>query len=371
MTRGPYKIIVWATGGVGRYAIRTIADRPQLELVGAWVHSASKEGRDAGELAGIEPLGIAATRDADALLAGDADCVVYAAPAGMRMREALQDFCRILEAGKNIVTTALPGLVYPRGSLRPALVEPVQKAAERGRASFFSSGIEPGFGCDLFPVALMTMSHRVTRVRGTEIHDYSRYPVAWDMEELFGFGKPLDYDGGVRRAGTLRVGWGAAVTLVAEALGVSLEGFRERCEFAPAPRRIETAFGVVEAGRVGGVRFELAGLVEGEEAIVLEHCNRIAADIAPEWPKSRTGGWEGTYRVQIDGEPSFDAEFELGFRPGEDANDQGLLGTAMRAVNAIPWVCDAAPGIVDALHLPLTPPLGALHPRGGGVSAFG
>jgi len=365
-----YKVIAWATGGVGRYAIRTAADRSNLELVGAWVHSASTHGNDVGELAGIAPLGVTATRDADALLAADADCVVYAAPAPPRAREALQDFCRILESGKSIVTTSLPGLVYERGSLPERYTEPIKQACERGKSAIFSSGIEPGYGCDLFPIALMTMSHKVYRVRGTEIYDYSDYPVVWDMRELFGLGQPMDYQGGLKQPGVIRAGWGAAVTMVADALGVELQEMREVCEFAPAPRRIETASGVVEKGTVAGVRFELIGVVDGEEVIVIEHCDRVAEDVAPDWPKSRKGGWQGTMRVQIDGEPSFDGEFEVGHRPVDDANDHGLLATAMRAVNAIPWVCEAPPGIVDALHLPLTTPLGALHPKRDGVPAF-
>jgi hypothetical protein len=72
----------------------------------------------------------------------------------------------------------------------------------------------------------------------------------------------------------------------------------------------------------------------------------------------------------IDGEPSFDGEFEVGFHPGENSSDQGNLATSMRAVNAIPWVCAASAGIADALHMPLTTPLGALHPDRGGVPAF-
>ena len=73
----PYKVIQWATGGVGRAAIQGIADHPQLALVGCWVHSADKAGRDAGDLAGIDATGIAATSDVDALLALEADCVLY------------------------------------------------------------------------------------------------------------------------------------------------------------------------------------------------------------------------------------------------------------------------------------------------------
>ena len=129
-----YNVAVWATGGVGKYAIRTIADRPNLDLVGVWVHSANKHGKDAGELAGIDPIGVLATRDESEILGGDADCVVYAAPAPSRMREAIGDLCRILAAGKNIVTTAVPGLVYPRGSMPPKVTGPILSAPRPVRA---------------------------------------------------------------------------------------------------------------------------------------------------------------------------------------------------------------------------------------------
>lgn len=365
-----YKVAVWATGGVGKYAIRTIADRPNLELVGVWVHSAAKHGKDGGELAGIHPLGVRATQDASEVLAGEADCVVYAAPAPPRMKAALGDMCTILGAGKNIVTTAIPGLVYPRGSMPDKVTNAIRDAAQAGQSSLYSTGIEPGFGADLFPIALMSMSHKVYSVRGIEITNYSEYGAEYDMRDLFGFGQPLDYRGGLKAPGTLRWGWGAAVTMVAEALGVELDGIRETCEFQPTPRDISTAFGLVEAGTVGATRACCIGVVDDVDVITIEHVDRIADDLAPDWPKGRTGGTDGIWRVIIDGEPSFDAEFEVGYRSGDSHNDHGLLATGMRAVNAIPWVCDAEPGIVDALHIPLTSPVGALHPHRDGVSAF-
>jgi hypothetical protein len=368
--RASYKVAVWATGGVGKYAIRTIADRPNLDLVGVWVHSDGKNGRDAGELAGIDPVGVLATQDESEILGGDADCVVYAAPATHRMREAIGDLCRILAAGKNIVTTSISGLVYSRGSMPPKVIDAIRGAAEAGRSSLFSSGIEPGFAADLLPIALMSMSHKVYSVRGIEITNYSQYPNAYDMRELFGFGQPLDYQGGLKMPGTLRWGWGAAVTMVADALGVELTDIREMCEFQPTPRDISTAFGLVEAGTVGATRAACVGVVDGQDVITIEHVDRLADDLAPDWLKGRDGGTDGIWRVIIDGEPSIDAEFEVGRRPGESHNDHGLLATGMRAVNAIPWVCEAEPGIVDALHIPLTSPAGALHPHRDGVSAF-
>ena len=364
------KVAVWATGGVGRYAIRTIVDRPNMELVGGWVHSPQKDGQDLGTLAGIDPIGVLASRDEERILDGDVDCVMYAAPAGSRPKEALNDFCRILAAGKNIVTTAEPGLVYERGSVSERYLNRIREATQQGKSSIFSSGVEPGFGCDLFPIALMTMSHKVYSVRGIEITNYSRYPVVWDMRELFGFGQPLDYQGGLKAPGVLTFGWGAAVTMVADALGVELDEIRESCEFLPTPRRLETASGVIEPGTVGATWARCVGVVDGVEVITIEHVDRMADDLAPDWPKSRSGGTDGTWRVIIDGEPSFDGEFETGINSGEDSSEHGLLATGMRAVNAIPWVVAAQPGIVDALHLPLTSAIGSLHPKRDGIPAF-
>jgi hypothetical protein len=362
-----YKVVVWATGRVGKLAIRTIADRRNLDLVGVWVHSESKSGLDAGALADIDALGVISTSDKEAILEGDADCVVYTGPATNRPREAIEDFCRILEAGKNIVTTSLPGLVYPRGSMRESTVTRISDSGMRGRSSIYSTGIEPGFGCDLLAVALTSMSSRVYSIRGLEITDYSRDNLVYEMRELFGFGQPLDYQGGVMMPGVIKFGWGAAVTMVAEALGAQLDEIRESCQFAPAPRRVETASGVVEPGTVGAIWFRCIGVVDGEEVITIEHIDRMCNDVAPDWPKSRAGGIDGVWRVIIEGEPSFDAEFEVGFNANEDSTPHGLLATAMRAVNAIPWVCAAEPGIVDALHLPNTPAIGALRPKRDGI----
>ena len=72
-----YRVVQWATGGVGRAAIEGVLAHPDLELAGCWVHSASKDGVDVGTLMGGDPIGVVATSDVDAALAIDADCAVY------------------------------------------------------------------------------------------------------------------------------------------------------------------------------------------------------------------------------------------------------------------------------------------------------
>ncbi len=89
------------------------ANALDLDLVGVWVHSEDKVGEDAGELAGGEPMGLAATNDADALIALRPDCVVYAASGPERDAGAVPDYVRLLEAGINVVSTTSTSLVYP------------------------------------------------------------------------------------------------------------------------------------------------------------------------------------------------------------------------------------------------------------------
>ncbi len=344
------KVVQWSTGGVGTIALAAIARRPDLELVGVWVHSPDKVGRDAGELAGGDPIGIAATDDADALLALEPDCVCYTASGESRPAETIDDFCRLLAAGTNVVTTSLAGLLYP-DAFDVDDVDRLREACARGDASLYTSGIEPGFAGDHLVLALSTLSDRITSVRTQEIFGYHEYPVAFTMFEVFGFGKPPEHRCLMEHPGVQASAWAPPVRMVADALGVELDEVRETYDKRVTDRTLEVAAGTIEAGTVGAVRFETIGVVDGRDAIVIEHVNRMADDLAPDWP---TADRPGTYRIVVDGDPSFTCTLQLG--TPDTYTHEGLVATTMRVVNAIPYVCDAAPGIVTSLDLPLTLP---------------
>ena len=106
---------------------------------------------------------------------------------------------------------------------------------------------------------------------------------------------------------------------------------------------------------VGAVRFETIGVVDGRDAIVIEHVNRMAPDLCPEWP---TADRDGTYRIIVEGNPNMSCDLQVGL--ADTAGTEGMVATTMRIVNAIPYVCDAAPGLVSSLDLPLTTPRYAL-----------
>ena len=349
-----YKVIQWASGNVGQHALRALIANPMYELVGLWVSSPEKAGRDAGELAGLPPTGIIATNDADALLALDADVVSYMAGADSRPLEAVADWVRILESGKNIVTTSMAALTYPPAA-DPDMRRALEAACVRGGASLFNSGIDPGFGNDLIPLTLLGVCERVESVRVMEILDYSTYMQAHTLFEIMGFGKPLDETPLLLLPGVLTHAWGGVVRMIADAAGARLDEIREWHERLPAAHDFElNGMGIIARGTQASLRFQLQGMVDGRAAIVIEHVTRTAADQAPDWPR---GHGMGSYRIEIAGAPRIACDFHLE-GPDGDHNTGGLLASALRVVNAIPAVVAAPPGLLSPLDLPLIVPKG-------------
>jgi hypothetical protein len=343
-----HRVLHWGTGNTGKLALRGIIGHPQLELAGVFVHNPEKVGQDAGELCGLDAVGIAATNDVDALLALDADCLCYMGDGyGPRSLEAVTEIARFLAAGRNVVSTSINPLVYPRTA--PAeLRDPIASACRTGGTTFFGNGADPGFGSDLIPLALLGLMDEVDSVRVQEIVNYSHYDVPFVMREMFGFGQPLDFEAPLFTSGDLTLMWGGVVTQMADHLGVELDEIREAHELRAVVADVETAVGTIEAGTTGAIRFEVQGIVEGKPVIVVEHATRIHPDAAPEWPRC-TGG-DNCYKVILEGRPKLTCELAM---EDEHGGDGGLIACAMRMVNAIPFVCEAEPGLLTAADVPL------------------
>ncbi|GBE67446.1 hypothetical protein MFM001_39080 [Mycobacterium sp. MFM001] len=357
MTVRPTRVVVWATGGVGSIAIDAIRRRPDLELVGVWVHSPDKVGRDAGELAGGAAIGVAATNDAEALIALRPDCVVYTASGPQRDAGAVPDYLRLLEAGINVASTSSTSLVYPPAYFHAEWRDQLEAAAKSGNASFYVSGIFPGFGSDQLALVLSTQSKTIRAVKVSEIALNDHYPVADVMMDGMGFGRPLDFEPMLSTPGFIEMAWSAPIRLIAEGLGVEVQETRGTLDRRLTHRDIEVAFGTIKAETCGAVSTRAAGVVDGREAIVIEHVIRMARDVAPDWPNSDC---DATYRVDIEGEPDIHCSMTLGEAEGHGAGRGAMTATAMRVVNAIPYVVDAPAGLLSSLDLPITLPRHAL-----------
>jgi hypothetical protein len=347
----PLRVIQWSTGNAGKKALRGILRHPELELVGVHAHDPAKVGRDAAELADLDaPTGVRATDDVEALLGLGADCVCYTAQGETRIRETIDDLCRILAAGLDVVNTAIVSLVYPPFA-SPKLRDRLEAACAEGGSTLLTTGFDPGWSGDVIPLALASCCERVDSVRVSELMDYSTYPDPAFTGVYFGFGRPLDYPAPLLQPGMLKGGWGGMVLLLADAFGVRLDEIREEHERLPAPESFETAMGRIERGTCAAVRFEVQGIVDGQAKFVAAHVNRLHDAVGPDWDRL-SGGKKSGYKIEIAGSPSFRCEIEPVGEDG-DHNTAGITGTAMRVVNAIPVVCAAAPGVVSILDLPL------------------
>jgi hypothetical protein len=340
-----WKVIQWATGNVGRAAIGGVVAHPDLELVGCWVHSAAKDGLDVGTIAGIDPIGVAASSNKDEVLALDADCVVYSP-----MLADESDVRAILASGKSVVTPV--GWVYPFPSRDVSELEAI---CRRHGVVLHGSGIHPGGITERFPLMLSSLCTDIRSVRAEEFSDIRSYATEFVVREVMMFGKSPEQMAASRMGTLLGDGFGQSIDMVAAELGVTLDAEKAtRHEWALATAPIDTPVGTLEAGTVAAQRFEWSGTVDGRPVITAA-VNWFMGEehLDPAW----SFGPEGQrFEVTIDGDPPARLVFG-GLHPQSLAagveRNAGIVATAMHCVNAIPYVCAAEPGIRTYLDLPL------------------
>lgn len=344
-----YRVIQWATGNVGKAAIRHLVDNPVFELAGVLVTDPAKAGLDAGEIADVGGTGVVATSDAEAIFALAADCVHYAPRAF-----DLDMVCRLLESGKNVVSPIL--FHYPTPHFAPQL-EQIEAACRKGSTSFFGSGIHPGFAGDLLPLTLTRLMDRIDCIHIREYADLSNKHEAWPKHFGFG-GDPLEVAKKPGRSPESLHVFKQSMAMVVEGLGKSIDDVTSRFEVAKATCDLSPPFGAVPAGSVAGMHFEWAAICDGKPLLVYHSYWTLGDAIDPPWD---AGG--NRYEVRIEGNPPLRMAIEADARhPSGDQGAWGLVWTAMTGVNAIPAVCNSPPGLVTHLDLGVVLPLGLVRP---------
>src|SRR5262245_18422978 len=342
-----YRVIQWATGLVGKEAILGVLAHPELELVGCWVHSDDKVGKDVGEIVGIDRLGVKATNSLEEICAIDADAVVYAP-----VLASTRDVIRLLESGKNVVTPV--GWIYPGES--PGIAA-LQAACIVGDATLHGPGINPGGITERFPLMLSGLCRSIRHVRAEEFSDIRNYPTAVVVRDIMLFGKPPDDAVKSPMIDVLGHSFMQSIDMVAAELGWTLDADKRAThEMAVATRDLDTPVGVIDKGTVAAQRFTWEGAVDGETVMTVR-VNWVRGDDAPELPWTLGGQ---RFEVELDAEPPVSCTFH-GLHPpviGEHP-EIGLIGPAMHCVNAIPYVVRAEPGIKTYLELPLIAGRGA------------
>ncbi len=345
-TNRHYRVAHIGTGLTGREALRAIIDDPVLELVGVKVSTPEKVGVDAGQLCGTADVGVAATGDISKVLALAPDCVAYCATAVRREEEAIADMVTYLESGINVVTFSTIPLVYPAAA-PTEWREALESAAMKGNSTFYATGSEPGFISLNIPTALLAGAGRVDSYRMDEYAlDLDKaYPI-WDvLHESMGFGKP---DGHVPvriASGKVNKDWETVVRYIADILGFALDRIELDWERLLAPTDLDTALGVIPAGTICAHRWQLAGVVGARPMVAVQYFATVSSTPWPDhWPKPARES-EGGMVFRLQGSPSMSLELHFE-QSATDRVNPGVAVTAMAAVNAIPDVVDATPGVM-------------------------
>lgn len=344
------RVIQWTTGNVGRRALQAILGHPDLELVGVFAHNDDKKGVDAATLCGLpEPTGVLATNDVDALLDLRADACTY-----NPLLPDINALTALLESGVNVCSTA--GYITGR-ALGSDAVQRLRAAAERGNASIFGTGVNPGFA-NLLALVTAGVCDRVDQIRVLESVDLSTYSSPETMEAV-GFAHPVDEPGLAARAEAASAVFGDAVAMMADALGVALDDIAFDTDYTAANVDSDLGFMTIPAGTVAAMDGRWRGRAYGRDVIILRFQWTMGSHV--DAPFAVTEGW----RVEIDGEPSISANFQV--HPPDDGIadviDMSMIATAMPCVNAIPAVVAAPPGLVTYADLPLITASGYVTPR--------
>jgi hypothetical protein len=347
MSQKKYRVIQWATGVVGKATLRHFIENPVIDLVGVWVINPDKIGKDAGEIVGLQPTGVIATNDIEALIGLDADCVLFA-----QLLPDIDLMCRLLRSGKNVVSTIGP--FYPIERYK-ADFDRIEAACQEGGASFHGCGIHPGFSGDILPLTLTRLMDRIDRIQVFEIIDKLRNPMIY--VEVMGFGRdPEDLLANPSRSAEAPQIFAQSMSLVIEALGKKIEKLTTNLEVSTATRDIPYDTGTIRKGTVAGQHYEWTAWVDGAPFMTYHFYWTMGPDVDPVWDLG-----DSAYRILIDG----NLPLELRLSGQEDADGRrpfhGIPWTGMVGATAVPQVCDARPGVITHLDLGVVQPKGLVR----------
>ena len=338
------RVAQWATGRIGQSSLRELIRSPEFELVGVYVHSAAKAGKDAGELCGVDPVGVIATADIEQIIALKPDCII-----AMQEGANVDAVCRFLEAGINIATSRVDYLEPDR--MDPEVRQRTEEACQTGGASIHATGASPGFSSEALPLVIASMSRRMDCMTIDEFADIPASCPDSQVVDGMKFGRQPGEEFDKHLLAHISHGFEQSVNVIAKGLGLTLDGFEVFGETANARERFLLPGGTpIEAGTVAAQRITVSGLIGGR-AIIRYRLNWYCTTEVDEGWDLRRSGW----RLLVDGETP--VEVNVTFPVEKERVSPAMAAiTAYRVINAVPFVCAAEPGICTTIDLPTIVP---------------
>ncbi len=332
--RQPVKVVVWGTGQMGTGIIKLVLEKEGMELAGVVSARSEREGADVGSIIGAQkPMGLAVSTDAKGLLAKIRPDVVLHATTS-RVADAFPELEIALGAGANVISIA-EEMSFPRcGS--PELSDAIDALARKNKVSILGTGINPGFVLDLLVIALTGVCFRVDSITARRVNDLSPYGPSVLRTQGVGI-TPEQFHKGVADGSVVgHFGFPESISMIARSLGWEIERIEQTREPIVSQVARKTPFVTITPGLTAGCKHTGIGYMKGKPVITLIHPQQVHPGLAD----VTTGDY-----IEIAGHPkvSFSGSPEI----------PGGVGTEALAVNMIPQIINAAPGLYSMADLPV------------------
>jgi len=323
------KVMHFGLGPIGAAIVKQVASRPGFKIVGAIDIDAAKVGRDLGDVVGLSKrLGAKVSADAaKALKTAKPDIVVLCTSSSIKT--VLPQIETILKAKVPIVSTT-EELSYP-GYTHIRQARLIHAMAKKAKVAVLGTGVNPGFAMDALPIALSAVCERVDRVAVQRVQDARIRRLPFQQKIGAGltteqFQKKVD-DGTVRHVGLTE-----SIAMIADAMGWTLDRITDEIQPKLATVTISSEYLAVDPGYVAGIIQDGIGYRKNEPVIKLHM-------------EAYLGSPETFDSVDIEGSPNLSMKVTGGIH--------GDVATASIAVNSIPKVLQASPGLHTMRDLPL------------------
>ena len=330
----PIRVLVLGTGQMGSGIARLVLQKEGLELAGICSRRAALDRGDICRAIGLDrDPGLPISADLSSVIEQTRPQVAIQTTCS-RVADAVDDISILLRHGVHVISIA-EEMAYP-GYSSPHIAEELQKLAVANGVALLGTGINPGFVLDLLVITLTGVCANIKSITARRVNDLSPYGPS--VLESQGVGlTPEAFHNGLDEGKIVgHIGFPESICMIASALGWEIERIEESREPIISNVRREAPFVTVEPGQVAGCYHRATAYREGEPVITLDHPQQVH----PQLEGVETGDSIeiiGTPDVRLSGSPEI---------PGGE-------GTCALAVNMIPRVMSAAPGLYNMADLPV------------------
>jgi 4-hydroxy-tetrahydrodipicolinate reductase len=330
----PVPVLVLGTGQMGCGIVRLLLEKQGLELVGVYGRRAERAGRDVGTAIGLgRELGLSIRGDLAELVEGVRPQVAIQATCS-RLAEGAGEIETLLERGVNVISIA-EEMAYPRAR-SPELAKRLDELAVAHGVTLLGTGVNPGFVLDLLVIALSGVCARVDAITAPRVNDLSPYGPSVLASQGVGL-TPEAFHRQVENGTVVgHLGFPESIGMIAAALGWRIDRIEQSLEPIVSRVRRATPFVTVEPGLVAGCRQTAVAHRDGRPVIELIHPQQIH----PHLEEIVTGDC-----IEIAGEPPL--------RLSGSPEIPGGIATVALAINMIPRVLNAPPGLATMADLPV------------------